>query len=173
MYLLGDFSPRFFSIICQVSRCNVIDRAILFRAFFTPGFLPAPMRLPPRCFVWFILVKLCALQPRPCWELNHVIPRSVNHEYWLRSNYCLIAVFKCCQCYGLSDSLKNCGVWRGWFDNFHSVVIGWRRKSSPMDEKTQEFFSSIFIFLYSTRKNRLWKMTINSPSMTKVSTKLR
>jgi len=48
MYFDGDFSPRLLSIICQVSRCRVIDRAILFRAFLTPGFLPAPMRLPPR-----------------------------------------------------------------------------------------------------------------------------
>jgi hypothetical protein len=65
MYLDGDFSPRFFSIICQVSRCNVIDRAILFRAFFTPGFLPAPMRLPPRCLVWFIVVKIARCSRAP------------------------------------------------------------------------------------------------------------
>jgi len=29
------------------------------------------MRLPPRCLVWFILVKLSALQPRPCFDNSH------------------------------------------------------------------------------------------------------
>ena len=53
------------------------------------------------------------------------------------------------------------------------LVIGWRRKSSPKDEKTQELFSSIFIFLYSTRIPRRKKMTFDSPEVTKNCTKRR
>jgi len=55
MNLDGDFSPRLRSIFAHVSRCNVILRAILLRAFLMPGLRPDPMRLPPRCFVWFMI----------------------------------------------------------------------------------------------------------------------
>lgn len=65
MYLLCERLPRFLSIFAQVSTCIVIDLWMRFRAFFTPGFLPAPMRLPPRCLVWFIVVKIARCSRAP------------------------------------------------------------------------------------------------------------
>ena len=65
MNLLCERLPRFLSIFAHVSTCIVIDLWMRFRAFFTPGFLPAPMRLPPRCLVWFILVKLARYSRAP------------------------------------------------------------------------------------------------------------
>ena len=76
--LEGESSLRLLSIICQVSRCRVIDLAILFRAFFTPGFLPAPMRLPPRCLVWFIVVKIARCSRAPVFVMLECKARSLS-----------------------------------------------------------------------------------------------
>ena len=170
MYLDGVNPPRLVSILAQVSRWKVILRAILLRAFLMPGFRPDPMRLPPRCLVWFIVVKLCALQLRPCFCYKIKLTASLSVSSW-SSEY---GEVKCCSnsfcafgkiverwfCAPTTSSgqlsIKSCKML-----SLHPVimcsgialivVVGWRRKSRPPTDKSKYLFSTDYIFPYSKR----------------------